>query len=66
MHFHIEPNCTQFELEPGKSLEVSGTYDVEPISIQYSDDAEYGMFGSIFPGDGSVLVKIDGLNAVIE
>ena len=66
MHFHLEPNCTPFELDSGKSLEVFGTYDEEPISIQYSDDAECGIFGSIFPGDGSVSVMIDGLNAIRE
>lgn len=62
MYFHLEPDCIQFELEPGKSLEVSGTYDVEPISIHYSDDAEFGIFGSIFPGDGNASVRIDGLD----
>lgn len=65
MHFHLEPECTPFELPSGKTLEISGTYNVEPISIQYSDDAECGIFGAIFPGDGSVSAMVDGHNAIV-
>lgn len=49
MHFHLEPDCTPFALESGKSLEVSGTYDAEPISIQFSDDAECESSDRFFP-----------------
>ena len=64
MHFHLEPECTLFELPSGKELEISCNYDVEPISIHYSDDAEFGVFGAVFPGDGSVCLRVDGQDAI--
>ena len=64
LHFHVEPECTSVELPSGKALEISGVYASEPISIQYSDDAEFGIFGAIFPGDGSVSVIVDGQNQI--
>ena len=58
MHFHLEPECSLFELPSGRELEIVGTYDLEPISIRYSEDTEYGVFGAIFPGDGSVSLRV--------
>jgi hypothetical protein len=60
MQFHIEPECFPFEIPAGKAAEVSGDYESEPITIQFSDDEGNGVFGAVFPGDGDVVVKVDG------
>ena len=59
MHFHIELGCIPFEISPGKSAEIVGTYTSEPITIQFSD-YESGLFGAVFPSDGDVVVRVDG------
>lgn len=60
MKFHIEPECIPFEIPVGKSVEISGIYHSEPFTIQFSDDSEYGMFGSLYPGDGSIVITVSG------
>lgn len=60
MQFHIEPECSPFEVPPGKSAEISGSYETHPITIQFSDDDEYGLFGSVFPGDGDIVITTEG------
>lgn len=60
MQFHVEPECVQFEIPVEKAAEVSGHYESEPITIQFSDDEDGGVFGAVFPGDGGVIVRIDG------
>ena len=60
MQFHIEPECFPFEVPAEKAAEVSGDYESEPITIQFSDDEGNGLFGAVFPGDGDVVIKVDG------
>lgn len=60
MQFHVEPECVRFEVPVEKTAEVSGEFESEPIRIQFSDDEDGGIFGALFPGDGDVIVKIDG------
>lgn len=60
MQFHIEPECFPFEVPAEKAVEISGDYESEPITIQFSDDDGSGVFGAVFPGDGDVVVKVDG------
>ena len=58
--FHVEPECTQFEVPIGQSADISGSYDIEPITIQFSDDEVFGVFGAVFLGDGDVVIKVGG------
>lgn len=60
MRFHVEPECVQFEIPVDKTAEISGKYESEPITIRFSDDEDGGVFGAVFPGDGDVIVRIDG------
>ncbi len=62
MHFHVEPECIAFEIPVGKSAEINGQYQSEPITIQFTDDDEYGNFGAVYPGDGDIAITIDGRN----
>lgn len=62
MHFHVEPECIAFEIPVGKSAEIKGRCESEPITIQFSDDDEHGNFGAVYPGDGEIAITIDGRN----
>ena len=60
MQFQIEPECTLFEVPCGKTFEITGTYQNEPITIQFSDHGGE-IFGAIFPGDGDVIIRMEGM-----
>jgi hypothetical protein len=59
LHFHIEPDCTPFAIEPGESVELQSEYRNELPTVQISDD-DGGFFFAVFPGDGDLAVKKDG------
>ena len=49
--FQVEPECHQFSIDPGESVDFNFEYDEDPPELRVGavDDPVYG---AVFPGDG--------------
>lgn len=65
MHFHVEPECEPFEVPVEKVAEITCFDENEPVTIQFSDDPD-GVLGAVFPGEGGLIVRIDGNETIVS